>query len=701
MKQGELDKSIQFVKGVGPRLLKRFQKKGLNTIKDILYFFPRDYQDRSVISRIAEIEPGRKWQCKGRIIASGEVTYPSGKRCYVVHVADETGKLSVKWLNYNIRKWKLIYSKGKNILIYGNPSIFRGQLEFLHPDVTILDDKEEESKDPQRGVVPVYSDIEGIHQNILRKIIAQSVSSHISHIEDPLPEELRVKKEFPTLQESLWNLHFPPEEIDFPSIESHIKRYVERIIFDEFFSMQLGLARRKHLDGTQLTFSIPWDKKIVDEVKSRLPFTLTDDQRKSVNEILKDLRKDSPMHRLLQGDVGSGKTILAWIASMIVWNRGFQIGIMAPTEILAGQHYLTFNDLSRGLPINIRLLTSSTDPGEKGRIKEGVAKGDIHILVGTHALLQEDVSFDKLALVIVDEQHRFGVYQRLKLREKGVSPHLLVMTATPIPRSLAMALYGDLDISLIKEMPPGRIPVITEIVAAKEKKRCYEEVRKEIKSGGQAYIVFPLIEESEKLDIKGAKEMSAELNKGVFNEYRVELLHGRMKGGEKEKIIREFRSGRIQILVSTTVIEVGIDVPNATVMAIENAERFGLAQLHQLRGRIGRGTRQSYCYLISGRGVSKEAWERLKVMSSTTDGFKVAEMDLEIRGPGDYLGTRQSGMPDLIFGNLIRDSHILKDARDTAFSLIEEDPDLEKEAHRELRTFIMERWGDRIDFAFT
>ncbi len=550
-------------------------------------------------------------------------------------------------------------------------------------------------------IIPRYPDSEVFQQNTLRKIVAQSVSTHISQIEDQLPKGIRAQKELPTLQESVWNLHFPPEEIDFLSMESHIKRYVERIIFDEFFSLQLGLARRKHLDGTRLTFSIPWDKKIVDEVKSRLPFTLTEDQRKSVNEILKDLRKDSPMHRLLQGDVGSGKTILAWIASMIVWNRGFQIGIMAPTEILAGQHCLTFKNLSRGLPINIRLLTSSTHPEEKGRIKDGVAGGDIHILVGTHALLQEDVSFDKLALVIVDEQHRFGVYQRLKLREKGVSPHLLVITATPIPRSLAMALYGDLDISLIKEMPPGRIPVITRIVPGKEKKRCYEDVRKEIESGGQGYIVFPLIEESEKLDIKGAKEMSAELSKGVFNEYSVELLHGRMKGEEKERIIREFRNGRIQILVSTTVIEVGIDVPKATVMAIENAERFGLAQLHQLRGRIGRGTRQSYCYLISGRGVSKEAWERLKVMASTTDGFKVAEMDLEIRGPGDYLGTRQSGMPDLIFGNLIRDSHILKDARDTAFRLIEEDPDLEKEAHRELRTFIMERWGDRIDFAFT
>ena len=700
MKGKDPDRSLQCVKGVGPRIYPRLQKKGLNTIRDALYFFPRAYDDRRILHRICDLKEEGFYQIEGRIVASDEVRFSSGKRCFQVFIEDDTGVISLKWLNYNMRKWKLIYCKKKELNVYGYAKYFQGNLEFLHPDVTFLSPEEGKKLPFEGNIISVYPEVEGVHQKTLGKIIGRAVTGYADLIEDPLPEYVREEEGLPLLSQSIKAIHFPPPEGEAGGEGRSLNRYMNRVIFDEFFSLQLGIARKRFLAKGREGLPIPWEKEIVEEIKTRLPFTLTNDQKRSINEILRDLKKKEPMHRLLQGDVGSGKTILAWIASMIVWHRGYQVAVMAPTEILAEQHYENFKKLSHGLPVSIRLLTSSLSSGDKRQVKREAASHTAEIVVGTHALIQDDVTFKKLALAIVDEQHRFGVYQRLMLKGKGVHPHLLVMTATPIPRTLAMTLYGDLDISLIEEMPPGRSPVITRIIRKMERKACFESIRGELDEGGQAYFVYPVIEESEKLDLRGASKMYGTIRDNLFPEYSVELLHGRMKGEEKERIVENFREGRTQILVSTTFIEVGIDVPNANVLVVEHAERFGLSQLHQLRGRIGRGKRKSYCYLMTGTSLTEEARERLKVLSTTTDGFAVAEMDMKLRGPGDFIGTRQAGMPDLIFGNLLRDGELLRRAREMALRVIEKDPNLNEEVHRPLREFVQTRWKNRIDFAF-
>lgn len=700
MNPEKLNKSLRYVKGVGPKLYEKLERKGLYTVKDALYFFPRDYQDRRRITPISEIRDEGTFLIRGKIIRSGEVRYFSGAGCFEVYIEDETGTMCLKWLNYNLKKWRAIYIDGKDVLVYGNAKYYQGRLEFLHPEVSFPDGAKSAPSYDHGKITPIYSEVDGVHQRVLRKIILSVVNSHSSEIADPLPEYLLKREKLPFLGDAVRNVHLPGGDVNIDEYRNFKSLFHRRIIFDEFFSLQLGLARKKHLASSEIGVAIPWDKAIVDEIKKRLPFELTEAQRKVVNEVLINMKSSEPMRRLLQGDVGSGKTIVAWIASMISWHRGYQVAVMAPTEILAEQHFKNFSELSSDLDLEVRLLTASVSGSEKNRIKEYLATGRVDIVVGTHALIQEDVSFHNLALVIVDEQHRFGVYQRLKMKLKGKSPHLLVMTATPIPRTLAMTLYGDLDVSIIDEMPPGRTPVESRIIHEWQRDELYEFIRDEVKRNGQAFIVYPLVEESEKLDVKAATEMYHHLKNDIFPHQATALIHGRMKAEEKERVIDRFRKGLISILVSTTVIEVGIDVPSANVMVIEHAERFGISQLHQLRGRVGRGEKQSYCFLVTGGKPSDDARRRLEVVVRTTDGFKVAEEDLKIRGPGDFVGTRQAGIPDLIFGNIIRDSRILKEARDLAFEIITKDPELSAAGNKGLRSHVRSMWGERIDFAF-
>ncbi|RMG61294.1 MAG: ATP-dependent DNA helicase RecG [Deltaproteobacteria bacterium] len=694
-----LETSLQYIKGVGPKLSSRLSKRGLKTVRDALYFFPRTYQDRRKKTPLREVVREGEYLVEGEIVSAGPVTYRSGKGTFDVVISDGTGYAVLKWFNFHLETWNSLYRPGRRVLVYGTARGFLGNFEFLHPDVEFVDG-EDKGLERLTGIVPVYPEVEGIHQRTLRKIVERAVEAGLPAVEDPLPEELLREEGLPGLKESLRQIHRPDDDADVEALCDFRSPFHRRIIFDEFLTLQLGLARRKYLAVKEQGISIPWEKEIVEEIKRRLPFQLTEAQRRVVNEILRDMKRGEPMNRLLQGDVGSGKTIVAWIASLIAWNRGYQVAVMAPTEILAEQHYINFTSLSRGLNVKIVLLTSSTPPKEKEELKSAIARGEADIVIGTHALIQEDVEFSRLALVIVDEQHRFGVYQRLKLREKGSSPHLLVMTATPIPRTLAMTLYGDLDVSVIDEMPPGRTPVTTKVIEERDRARMFAFIREELKRGGQAYIVFPLVEESEKLDLKAATDMYEKLREGELKGFPIGLLHGRMKQSEKEEVVRKFREGKISVLVSTTVIEVGVDVPSATVMVVENAERFGLSQLHQLRGRVGRGGKKSWCFLVAGRKISDDARRRLSVMEKTTDGFRVAEEDLIIRGPGDFVGTRQSGFPDIIFGNIIRDTEILSRARERAFRIIEEDPNLSSPKYRKLRELVTSRWGNAIDFAF-
>jgi ATP-dependent DNA helicase RecG len=538
----------------------------------------------------------------------------------------------------------------------------------------------------------VYPEIEGVPARLLRKIMWEVVHRHAKEIREFLPRWMLDAAGVPDIQDSVAALHFPPAESDIARLQSFASPAQQRLIFGELFFIQWTMARRRSGVAREKSFPLPWDRDIVDEIKKRLPFSLTNAQRRVVNETLKDMSQQHPMHRLLQGDVGSGKTIVAWIAAMVAWKNGAQAALMAPTEILAEQHFQRFANLCFGLPVRVVLLTASVTGKAREQARALIREGHADIVVGTHAIIQEGVDFRNLALCVIDEQHRFGVLQRAALRGKGVqAPHLLVMTATPIPRTLAMTLYGDLDVSVIDEMPPGRTPVRTRVLSEKERRIAWDEVRKEIDAGGRAYVVLPLVEESEKLALRDAVK-TAEAVRAAFPGVGVGLLHGRMKADEKDAVMRRFKQGEDRILVSTTVVEVGVDVPEATLMIVEHADRFGLSQLHQLRGRVGRGERPSACFLMaSGDGSGDETRARLSVMERTNDGFRIAEEDLKIRGPGDFAGVRQSGIPDLVFSDIVRDTRMLFRSREIAETLLARDPGLGEPAHAALKAWLEEK----------
>jgi ATP-dependent DNA helicase RecG len=681
--------SIQYVKGVGPRLAEKLAARGIRTPHDALFFFPKGYEDRRRIVPIRSVRPGITVPVRGQVLSvrgSGRGWW--GRRVLDVVISDGSGRLSAKWFHYRpslAEKFRI----GETVFLCGTVRRFQFQFEMHHPE--ILGVAEEFDPVNMGRIVPVYPEIEGIAPRTLRKIQWEVVRKYAASVKEFFPRWMLDATGVPPIHESLEILHFPPPETDAEPLLSFSSPSQKRLIFGELFYIQWALAKRRSGMLREASSPLPWDREIVEEIKRRLPFLLTKAQRRVLNEILKDMSLPHPMHRLLQGDVGSGKTIVAWVASMVAWKKGAQTALMAPTEILAEQHYNRFSSLCSGLPVGIVLLTSRLSPKEKERVRNEIREGKADVVIGTHAIIQEGVEFREMALGVIDEQHRFGVLQRAALRGKGkLSPHLLVMTATPIPRTLAMTLYGDLDVSVINEMPPGRIPVETKVVTEDRRMETWERVRKELAADGRAYIILPLVEESEKLSLRDAKRTYEKVRE-VFPDIGVGLLHGRMNADEKESVMRRFQAGEIRILVSTTVVEVGVDVPEATVMMVEHAERFGLSQLHQLRGRVGRGSRPSLCFLMVGNEQGEEAAARLSVMEKTNDGFRIAEEDLKIRGPGDFAGVRQSGIPDLVFSDIVRDAQVLAKSREIASLLLARDPDLSQPEHADLKSWLQSR----------
>lgn len=691
---------IQFVKGIGPKLAKLFEKKGILTVEDALYFLPRCYEDRRNLKKISELKTGGKETGVGEILLSGVALYQNKrKRVFEVVVGDGSGMITLKWFRGNERYLRGRFKKGRKLIFSGEVRWFHYQKEIHHPDVELVDGDFEKDSLNFKRIVPVYSETEGLYQRTLRRLMKHILDEYADELSSPIPQQIAERQNLIEFRDAFRRVHFPPEGESIELLNSQRSEGHRRIIFDEFFFLELGMALKRR--GMTLETGIPFRTKgeLSQRFFNQLSFRLTHAQEKVLNEIKGDLEKPHPMNRLIQGDVGSGKTIVALLASLFVMENGYQTALMAPTEVLAEQHYLNLHQWLEPLGIKVALLTSNLKGIERENLHERIRQGDVQMVIGTHAVIQESVSFNRLGLAIIDEQHKFGVVQRGLLRKKGENPDVLVMTATPIPRTLALTIYGDLDVSLIDEMPPGRKPVSTKVLPESARESVYRVVEAEVRKGRQAFIVYPLVEESEKLDLRDATRMAEHLQKNVFSDFRIDLLHGRMKSDEKEAIMMAFKEGKIQILVATTVIEVGIDIPNASVMVVEHAERFGLSQLHQLRGRIGRGRFPSKCILLTQYRASQEAKVRLRAMEKTNDGFQIAEEDLSLRGPGDFFGIRQSGLPDFRVAHLVRDTSILIEARNEAFRLIQEDQGLVHPSHSGLKKILINRWRGRLELA--
>jgi ATP-dependent DNA helicase RecG len=690
-----LNTSIQFLKGIGEKRAQALNKVGIFTIGDLLQYYPRRYLDRSNITPIRNLRPNDAATVVGKIVTQG---IKKGTRSrFIVLLSDNTGFLNCVWF-HQIPYWQKLFKVGQTLAVSGKIGYFGG-LQIVHPEFDLLSENGEDREDEflhTGKIIPLYPSTEslsriGLDSRGFRRVIRNLLRNYGSQIEEILLESIIQKHQLIYLEEAFQNIHFPK---DFTSLQ----QARTRLKFDELFFMEFMLAYRKHKVSQQekgIYFS-----KVGERLKTlvdKLPFELTEAQKKVIREIRADMKKTHPMYRLLQGDVGSGKTIVALVAMLIAVENGYQAALMAPTEILAEQHYITFRRWLEELEVEIKLLIGGQRKLEREKILTTIANGNCDIVIGTHAVIQEKVTFHKLGLVVIDEQHRFGVVQRALLTEKGGNPDVLVMTATPIPRTLSLTVYGDLEVSILDELPEGRIPVKTSWRYENKRKDIYEFVRTKIAEGQQAYIVFPLIEESEKLDLKAATESYEKMSSGIFSDFKVALLHGRMKTGEKEAIMTAFKKGDIQILVSTTVIEVGVDVPHATIMVIENAERFGLTQLHQLRGRVGRGSKQSYCILIARSPLTNDAVTRLNTMTQTNDGFEIAEMDLKLRGPGEFFGTRQHGLPELKIADPINDTALLIKAREEAFRIVNHEAELRLMTNLLLENSFFQQYRDKIE----
>ncbi len=698
--KNSLQTPIQYVKGVGPKLAKLFEKKGILTVEDALYFLPRCYEDRRNLKKISELKAGRKETGFGEILLSGVAFYQNKKkRVFETVIGDGSGTITLKWFRGNERYLRDRFKKGRRLIFSGEVKYFNYQKEIHHPDVEMVEGDIEEDYLNFKRIVPIYSETEGLHQRTMRKLMKNILDGYADELSSPIPDEILERQDLIGFSEAFRRVHFPPDGESVETLNLQRSDGHRRIIFDEFFFLELGMALKKRGTALETGTSFGTDGTLAKRLLDLLSFKLTRAQERVLSEIREDMVKPHPMNRLIQGDVGSGKTIVALLAGLYVIENGYQAAIMAPTEVLAEQHYLNLHRMVEPLGVRVALLTSSIKGSERDDLYGQIREGDVHLVIGTHAVIQEAVEFHRLGLAIIDEQHKFGVVQRGLLKKKGENPDVLVMTATPIPRTLAMTIYGDLDVSLVDEMPPGRMPVETKVFPESARGKVYRIVEEEVKKGRQAFIVYPLVEESEKLDLKDATRMAEHLQKDVFPEFRIGLLHGRMKSDEKEAIMMEFKEGRIQVLVATTVIEVGIDIPNASVMVVEHAERFGLSQLHQLRGRIGRGRFSSKCILLAQYRSSEEARVRLRAMEKTNDGFQIAEEDLSLRGPGEFFGVRQSGLPDFRVAHIVRDTPILLEARKEAFQFIEKDADLSHVSHAGLKEILKNRWKGRLELA--
>ena len=697
----QLGTSVQYVKGIGPRLAEILAAKDIHTVGNLLNYLPFRYEDRLNPRTIAELRPGEMATVIAEVRTSG-LFHTRTRRMPIFQMTAGQGRDRIKCLWFNATYLKDKFKAGQAVALYGKVEAdqFRGELQLMQPQFEILGDATEDgSSDAAEQklaaslevgrIVPIYESAgQGrLTSRWFRRIIRSALEDLTPDLPDPIPKSVRERMGLLSPGEALWKVHWPEPGESLQELQSSRTRAHFRLIFEELFFIELGLEQKKRQQKAQTGIAFQLTEQVRAAIKKVLPFHPTAAQKRVLKEIASDMEKPVPMRRLLQGDVGSGKTIVAFEAAIIAMEGGYQVALMAPTEILAQQHYFSARRVLENAGYRIVLLTGSLEAGRKRETRRHIGQGNANLIIGTHALIEEKVDFAKLGLVIVDEQHRFGVMQRLKLMKKSgeaaldraaanlpparadqssagqPEPDVLVMTATPIPRTLALTLYGDLDISVLDEMPPGRVPIVTRRISDDRADEAWSFVRKQFSAGHQVYVVYPVIEENEERELKAAIKMYKELSKRIFPDQRVGLLHGRLDPEEKDRVMQQFQRGDLSIMVSTTVIEVGVDVPNATVMVVEHAERFGLAQLHQLRGRIGRGAAKSYCILMTGGKVSEEGERRLDAMVRTNDGFQIAELDLELRGPGEFFGTRQAGIPSFRVANLIRDRQILEMAK--------------------------------------
>jgi ATP-dependent DNA helicase RecG len=700
-----LTTDVKYLKGVGPQRAALLAERGIHTVEDLLGYLPFRYEDRTRFTPIREVQPGNVYTLQAEVVSGGAVRYARrfARRDAVYHlmVRDPTGVLHCKFFHGGYLEGRL--KAGQRIVLHGKADIdpYRpARLEMLNPQFELLGEGEADSTEVGR-IVPIYEAMGSLSSRVLRRVIYAALGNLDGKVREPLPTLLLQRYGYPWRHEALAYIHFPPGDASLDALNTFRSPAHQRLIFEEFFFYQLGVALRRRQAQHRPGFALGVrEERIREALKRILPFKPTGAQKRVLAEIGADLERPVPMNRLLQGDVGSGKTIVALEAATIAIENGYQVALMAPTEILAVQHFLAAQRVFARAGYAVTLLISGLKPTEKKVARERVRTGAAQFVVGTHALIEEDVKFARLGLAVVDEQHRFGVMQRKQLIEKGAgdgaSPHVLVMTATPIPRTLALTLYGDLDTSVIDEMPPGRMPVETRCTSEEHLPGVWDFLRRQVEAGRQAYVVYPVIEES-KQELKAAMVEYERLAKSVFPKLRLGLLHGRMRSEEKEDVMERFRRGEVQVLVSTTVIEVGVDVPNATVMVIEHADRFGLAQLHQLRGRIGRGAEKSHCILVAPKTPSDDARERLETMARTSNGFEIAEIDLKLRGPGEFFGTRQHGELGFHVANPLRDRELLELARREAFAMVES-PAQTAEVHK-LLDYLGPRWQRRYQLA--
>lgn len=692
----QLNRPLISLKGIGPKRADLLAEKGLHTLLDLLLFTPIRYEDRRKVMVLSEATEGLQALVKGNVVSGREERFfRSRKRLFKITIRDETGDLDLIWFRYNKAHLNSFAHKGLEITAYGKIQKNRGKMQMLHPDISSVNEGEEGRA---HGFYPVYSYIKGISGQILRSLIRAVIHQYEEILKDGIPNEVTGRLNLPQLGDAIRHVHIPPQGSSIDQLNRLETKYHKRLTFDRFFHVMLSIAYRKKTREKRIAPAFIIPKDLIERVEKSVPFVLTHDQKKVIQEIFQDLGRDRPMNRLLQGDVGCGKTVVAAAASFAAVLSDWQVAVMAPTQVLARQHHLYFSSLSEKMGFHPVLLTGGIKKSDRLTANARIEKGEYNLIIGTHALIQENLSFEKLGLVIIDEQHRFGVKQRAMLDRKGNNPHLLVMTATPIPRTLAMTVYADLDISSIREYPQGHQTVRTHLVDKNQKRKVFNTIREKMLAGEQAIVICPLIEESEDLDLKNVLQMHEKLTALFSPRFQVGLIHGRLSADEKDRVMEKFRDGMIHLLVGTTVIEVGVHAPDATVMVIEHPERFGLSQLHQLRGRVGRGKKRGLCLLMASRGLKEESLSRLKILAENHDGFLIAQKDLEIRGQGKLMGTLQTGTGEIDFMEAFREPELLIASKKEAERVIESDPELLRPENRNLRQMVEPAPASLTDF---